>query len=384
MIVPMRKVTIMGCAAWQEQLLTAVRDTGVVHILSSEVQNKAINEEELIRVKANINLLEEAVSLMPRSAGTGDGAGESLADGLDCAEHLLTVHQRRKRLNKEINDLQDEYNRLGIWGRFSPERLEKLSDKGLRPRFFMAAAHDLDKIPAAVPVFQVGRQGNRLLLIILGLDKAGCELQEVAPPARGRAAVEIILADKKKMLAADNQEIESLRRCRPALLRSLKEQREQLAFLDAGRAMSHRGDICYLSGFCPDSRLPELREVAKGQKWGLLIEKPAENDPVPTLIKFSRWSRIFKPVMDFMGVIPGYQEFDCNGPSLFFFIIFFAMLIGDAGYGLLLFVISLFFLYQGRRPRESFILLVILAAATMLWGAVTGTWFGIEGIEHTA
>ncbi len=382
MIVPMQKVTILGCAAWQEQLLGAIRDIGVVHILPSDFQNKTINEDELARVKENINLLEEAVGLMPQSSG--NIPGRSKADSLGCAKHLLTIHQRRKTLNKEISELEDEYNRLSIWGRFSPERLGILSDKGLLPRFFIAAAHDLDKIPAATIVFQAGRQGHRLLLVTLGLDKAIDGLQEIAPPARGRAAIEISLAEKKKILSADNLEIEALTRYRPALSRCLKEQRERLAFLDAGRAMSHQRDICYLSGFCPRPRLPDLREAAKRQKWGLLIEKPSENDPVPTLIQYSPWSRIFKPVVDFMGVIPGYKEFDCNGPSLFFFIIFFAMLIGDAGYGLLLFIISLFFLYQGRRPKEPFVLLIILASATILWGAFTGTWFGIEGLEHTS
>ena len=55
---------------------------------------------------------------------------------------------------------------------------------------------------------------------------------------------------------------------------------------------------------------------------------------VPTLLKHSKLTRMFQPVMNFIGVTPGYREFDTNGIFLIFFSIFFAMIIGDGGYGI--------------------------------------------------
>lgn len=382
MIVPMRKVTILGRTAWQDKLLGAVRDLGVIHIIPLDSVDKLTNEAESARVKGNINLLEEAVGIIARKSGSDQEELE--ADGLACAQELLVIHERRKKLQKEIHELEEEYKGLGVWGDFSPERLELLKDKGLNLRFFLTSVHNLDKLPPGVIVYKIGREGNRLLLAAFDLDKAGEGMREVSSPPRGRTAIEAVAARKKKNLAAEELKIKQLRRFRPALLRCLSRQRERLAFIDAGRAMGARGGISYLSGFCPVPNLAALKDEAGRRQWGLLIEEPKDTEPVPTLIKYSRWSVMLKPVMDFLGVIPGYREFDCNGPSLFFFIIFFAILIGDAGYGCLFLLVSIFFIYQGRRPREPFILLLILAAATIIWGALTGTWFGVEGLEHTA
>ncbi|NOX25200.1 MAG: hypothetical protein GXP59_03625, partial [Deltaproteobacteria bacterium] len=157
----MRKVTILGRTAWQDKLLGAVRDLGVVHIIPLDSADKSINEAEFARVKGNINLLEEAVGLIAEKFGSDQDELES--DGLACAQELLIIHERRKKLQKEIRELEEEYKGLGVWGDFSPERLELLKDKGLKLRFFLTSAHNLDKLPPGIIVYKIGREGNRLL-----------------------------------------------------------------------------------------------------------------------------------------------------------------------------------------------------------------------------
>jgi len=79
--------------------------------------------------------------------------------------------------------------------------------------------------------------------------------------------------------------------------------------------------------------------------------------------------------------VPGYAEYDISAWFLLFFSIFFAMLIGDAGYGVIFllatFVIRKKFKYA---PAQPFFLMYVLSLATIIWGAITGTWFGAEAI----
>ena len=79
--------------------------------------------------------------------------------------------------------------------------------------------------------------------------------------------------------------------------------------------------------------------------------------------------------MKFIGVVPGYKEYDTNVISLIFFSLFFAMIVSDGGYGLLLMLAALL---AGRFniSKELNSLLYILSTTTIIWGAVTGTWFG--------
>jgi V/A-type H+-transporting ATPase subunit I len=59
------------------------------------------------------------------------------------------------------------------------------------------------------------------------------------------------------------------------------------------------------------------------------------------------------------------------------------MLIGDAGYGLL-FIAGTFTAHKKLKdvPKEVFILFYILSVSTLIWGAVTGTWFGYEKLAR--
>jgi len=87
------------------------------------------------------------------------------------------------------------------------------------------------------------------------------------------------------------------------------------------------------------------------------------------------------PVFDFLGTVPNYREYDISGLFLFFFTFFFAMIFGDGGYGSILLAIGLAFAARsklsGKRVPDPIRLLILLAAATVLWGTLTMSWFGL-------
>ena len=163
----------------------------------------------------------------------------------------------------------------------------------------------------------------------------------------------------------------------------------QLHFLNARRLAQARaalsGDerVVCLQGFCPAARLAELGRRAAENGWGLVVAEPDDDDPTPTLLRHSRFTALFQPVMDFLRVLPGYHEFDTNGIFLIFFTLFFAMILGDAGYGLLLlattFVASRCF---PAIPRRTLPLFYLLSTATVIWGAMNGLWFGVPQLAE--
>ncbi|MBM3243727.1 MAG: hypothetical protein FJZ12_02705 [Candidatus Omnitrophica bacterium] len=102
---------------------------------------------------------------------------------------------------------------------------------------------------------------------------------------------------------------------------------------------------------------------------------------VPTLVRNPRWLNIISPVFKIIEVVPGYKELDISLWFLIFFSIFFGILIGDAGYGLVYFLLT--FLVQKKlgarfKDKSAFVLLYILSSCAMLWGVLTATFFGQE------
>jgi V/A-type H+-transporting ATPase subunit I len=92
---------------------------------------------------------------------------------------------------------------------------------------------------------------------------------------------------------------------------------------------------------------------------------------------------LIEPVFKIIEVVPGYNELDISLWFLIFFSIFFGMLIGDAGYGLIF--LGLTFAAQkkwGRRVKDQspFILFYLLSTFAIVWGVLTVTFFGQEWI----
>ena len=82
--------------------------------------------------------------------------------------------------------------------------------------------------------------------------------------------------------------------------------------------------------------------------------------------------------MKFIDIVPGYKEVDVSIYFLIAFALFFAMLVGDAGYGLI-FLLMTFFLRKKLTTQVS-VLIYVLSGATILWGVLSGTYFGSEKI----
>ena len=155
----------------------------------------------------------------------------------------------------------------------------------------------------------------------------------------------------------------------------------------AADAMMEFGEISVLKGFVPQPEIDALRKAASANGWGLLIVDPTtEDEDVPVLLKNNRFTRIIKPLFDFLGIAPGYWEIDISGGVLIFFTIFYAIIVGDAGYGILFGVISLFGLRAAKRKPALLApmrLLLILSVAATIWGALCGSWFGLSTIPGT-
>jgi len=84
-----------------------------------------------------------------------------------------------------------------------------------------------------------------------------------------------------------------------------------------------------------------------------------------------------------MEILPGYRELDISLPFLIFFSIFFGMLIGDAGYGLVYMVITFLFHQKAKGKKvntSNFFLFYILSLCAIIWGIFTGTFFGQEWV----
>jgi V/A-type H+-transporting ATPase subunit I len=97
-------------------------------------------------------------------------------------------------------------------------------------------------------------------------------------------------------------------------------------------------------------------------------------------VKYAKGTGIIKPLFDILGTVPGYRENDISLWFLLFFTLFFAMIIGDAGYGLVFLLAAAGMHIKAKKANTMVLLIYVLSMATIVWGSLTGTWFGSKMI----
>jgi V/A-type H+-transporting ATPase subunit I len=138
--------------------------------------------------------------------------------------------------------------------------------------------------------------------------------------------------------------------------------------------------LSVLEGFAPVENDEEL--CKNFDQMGVLYirEEAAEDDNPPIRLKNGWFARLFEVLTGMYGM-PGYNEFDPTPILAPFYLLFFAMCMGDAGYGLVLILFGLgvtkkwinIDMFKNIGP-----LISVLGVGTLLVGLVLGTAFGIS------
>jgi V/A-type H+-transporting ATPase subunit I len=102
---------------------------------------------------------------------------------------------------------------------------------------------------------------------------------------------------------------------------------------------------------------------------------------VPVLLKNNKFARLFEVIGD-LYELPNHKELDLVPFFAPFYMMFFGFALGDAGYGLL--IIGVAFWLKPRMPAMRNILSLAqwLGLATVIFGILTGTFFGMDLINQ--
>lgn len=387
MIAEMKKISLVSLEAHHTETLTQLRELGVVHL--HEVHGQSELLEELIRQRT---LIDHALSLLPSeeekhagddSPGTVDE--RRLEETLEIARRIEKQKDELNGHREAVDRLRKEMERVEVLGDIEPSDFGILRERGVDLRLYRVPGDKRKNFPADLTSFVVysGKTGS---IILVEYPSEG-EQREILAGFEVFELPEESLSSMKKKVDAHleavghiDAELKSLCKYRPLLKTSSGMLYRDIEFEKIRAGLKNEGRLVYLSGFVPSKKIELLRNGASEHGWGLLIRDPDEDDPIPTMVENPKPVRIIKPVFDFLGTVPGYYEYDISFFFLLFFTLFFAMIIGDAGYGAILLGTTLYSAVKTKKQRGMVTnvhsLMIVMGAATMIWGAITGVWFG--------
>jgi V/A-type H+-transporting ATPase subunit I len=385
MIVAMKKATIITRREDKQDTLYKLRELGVLHINAIPVQVLPANEwrEKTVLLEKALAIIAPPHQGPPWSLTETNKAG-ALQGALATARSILDKQDAIRLLNEEFENLEKEVARLHDWQGISRSDLQAIQDQGYEIKFLEVPPKQLGLIPSAPKAFIVKR--TRTLLWVALVLKANttfdCEFKLLDPPRHGASELQDLQDTNKSRRDQLRRELGQLGSEAGNLQSAIHAARREIDLAEAVAAMGFTEALSYLSGFLPCDQAANLKESCRDNSWALLLQDPAGEDEVPTIVRNKRWIDFISPVFQLLGTVPGYREFDISLIFLLFFTFFFAAIIGDAGYGSVLFSASLFFLIRCQRRTKkvpaALSLMMILSSATILWGAVTGNWFGSQ------
>ena len=380
MIVAMKKATMIARRQEKNDALKKLRRLGVLHL--SAIPAQVASAQEWREKKA---LLEKTLALIaPRPAlpPAETSRAVNLEAALAAARSILEKHESIRILNDEYANLEKEIVRLHDWQGVSVSDLRAIRDGDYEVMFFEVPPKKLDLIPPGHKAFIVKR--SKTLLWVALVVKAGTavdhEFKPLHAPRHSAAELEKLQAENRSNLRRLRLEWDKLGSEAGDLERAVNAASREIELAEAVAAMGQTEALFYLTGFLPGDQVQGLKQSCRDNSWALLIQEPAAEDDVPTVIRNKRWIDIISPVFQLLGTVPGYREIDISFFFLIFFAFFFAVIIGDAGYGMVLLSATLFFTLRLRRKNRkipnTLLLMLLLSLSTVVWGALTGTWFG--------
>jgi len=369
----MKKVIILGLIEDRESVLETLQNVGIVHLEPFQIRKENINEliKKQREVQKTIDILQDYPPETPIESVEKDIS--------EIIHHIFEEHTILQTKSATLAELSEKIQELEKWSHFSTEYLEKFKNHNIYFQFWECSSYK--KFPKE-NVFWQGKEGNFYRFVTASETPLEINDNYTKEVYFKKGTVE--LQKEYDELYRQKQEHESFLKKNTIYLESLKQHAkklgEQIVVEEARSGLLEHHEIFGLQGWFPKKDIPHLENAFQNKKIFLQFVDPDENETPPTLIQNPKWIQSILDVIKIYA-IPGYSEWDPSASVYFSFAVFFAMIIGDAGYGAIILSILLYFrkkMMQFDIGARIFRLGVTVSVSCILYGAFTGSWFALD------
>ncbi len=376
MIVGMKRISIVMRTHEKVNALRALRKAGVVHLDPVEVQSENISSlnERLSDYDTISAILKERAKKIKLSKNPQIFSAEEFSVASD---HLVDLIDKEESLKENIAQLEKEREFLAPYGQIDLGDLKTLRENGYELFFYEVEKKFLDTVEGSYILLR--KNGKKSVLFVTvrkALEDAG-KAEQVHLPHHSLEDIKVMVERDSAKLAEVTQEISENVYLIPSYAHHIRVAQQELEFEKVQEGMEESsGMITWLSGYIPEDRLDDFKAFAAAEKVGYSLRDPDIEEAPPTKVKNNKVISIISPVFDLLGTVPGYREYDISMWFLMFFAIFFAMIIGDGAYGLILLGIAIAAHAKTKKANNGIVLLYVMSSTSIIWGAITGAWFG--------
>ncbi len=383
-ITTFKKITLFATTQRKPDLLVELQSMGCIHLIS-------INQKKTESLTSSVTtLLDEMRKAIKYLKDSPEQAKQKIIDETFDADKIvkstLTNQQALRDVTDKFDFLQERIKDLSVWGNFVLPNKGEMGDILLW--FYKIKHKDIPLIPKDLCIQEVHRDNMFVYLVVLSSKEP--PISAFATPRIHTGAVSLNelrqeLQEVIQKIDDLNEERRQLTRYRYLLSRELAHFTDRTTLQQASQKTRDHKDFFLTQGWIPESKLALAQAFCKKHDLGMTIESVSRDELPPTLLQTYPWSSAGVELVNFYQ-LPSYHALDPSFMVFFSFSLFFAMILADAGYGL---VIALFTLlcwkWLGKFNAGTWLrpLLVTISLFSIIYGVLLGSYFGVEPSEHS-
>lgn len=375
MIEKMKAVCIVAQDSHKEELLTTLRDLGILHIAEKQAADADVLKRFSMLSHLSLELKDYAKEENGETTTLSDEQFEQMY------QNTVRALEQKASIKEKRTDLVLESERIKMWGDFDAPMVKRLCDQ-LDLHFYRMEKREYKRIKqdAHIKWIRLSPVEKMETVAVFGRLDTSVRAMEFVIPPKGLSQLQEEIKHCDLQLSSCEAVLREAAGHLNSYAAQLLKTQNDAEYSSADRSLAYQNGLVWITGYIPDAEKEAFINAAKEHNWAWLMNDVQQGDEnVPTKIRYNKLTALIKPVFDILGTVPGYAEYDISFWFLAFFTLFFAMIIGDAGYGLLFLIGTVAVHIKSKHVTNVTLLFYLLSGATVVWGALTGTWFGLEG-----
>ena len=383
-IVALKKITLMAMLKDKSEILSTLQSMGCLHLLPlkpgqsgkikvDSVKDRADEAHSALRFLSESKIIRKQITRKEKF-----NVNQFVSEVSEVKSTLRLANDKRDFLINRIRLFEP-------WGDiyFPPHK----DLNGYRFWFYVLPHNKTDALNEVELPWQIVSKSNRFsYVVVISKDEPDSGILPVPRSHLGSDP----LSELRLQLEDIEVEIENLLIRREQLTRYLFLFRLHLNDVNNEAVLKHAHDLTLddnglvvIQGWLPADNLAELEGVSEQYDCAYVAESVNENDRPPTLLDQPEALSASKDLSVFYQV-PDYHAWDPSRFLFFSFSVFFAMILADAGYALVLGLVL--WMLKGKINAISggngyLNLGVSLCGFTLVYGALVGSYFGYAPSE---
>ena len=386
MITKMTKYSFVLLTGEKEGFLEQLQELGVVDISrsvkpidsdSSVMFHKAERARKTLEFLESIDYSKDTDAEAIAKA-TVNIEGDPVDFIEECRAKLTELHAALAHAEKQLQATLP-------WGEYDKKALDGLKDLGYVIRYYAVDAKKFDESWGELYPLQVVENNGKKVWFVTVAPKGEAysfPINETAAPEGTYTEASAELAEIKAEMIGCKAGLLNAKDYIPAIKETCNNDLVELDRYLAKEVGQSAAEnlVTVFTGFAPVENDAELVEAFDNMGVLYLKEEAVLEDNPPIKLKNNWFTRQFEVFTEMYGA-PVYAEFDPTPIVAPFYLLFFAMCMGDAGYGLILILLGIAVAKKWiniAMLKNIGPIISILGAGTFAIGLILGTAFGID------